>query len=374
MSKTIFSIKFQFVFGLMLGIMLYPSLVFAGPIVRSGDTVSVEADQILESDFYGAGGTVSISGSAEHDVYVTGGSVTINAPVDEDLVIIGGTVQIHGPVGDDLRIIGGEVTLAEEVGGDVVVLGGTLNILSTARIEGDILFFSGEVEISGNVKGGVAGMADIIRIDAGVGGDVKVTARQSLAFGDRSEILGNVTYRSENEIARAQGAVIVGDIVKESIDISKNAGQYALLPVLVLLFAALSAYLLFKSRLQKVIEVTKVSYGVNGLIGLAVLLAVPAVGALLIISILGLIPGIVILITYIVLLILTWVISGIVLGSLVLKSIWKSEKSGILSVIVGVILFDLLVFIPYIGPLLGLAVFLIVLGGISRLIYQAFRS
>ena len=112
----------------------------ASPIVRGGDTVSVDESQILTEDFYAYGGTVVISGSGERDAYIAGGTITINGDVKGDVSILGGVVQIHGKIGDDLRIIGGEVTLADTVVGDVVVLGGSLSILSSAEVEGSILF------------------------------------------------------------------------------------------------------------------------------------------------------------------------------------------------------------------------------------------
>jgi len=354
---------------LIVGLFL-PAMTFAGPIIRSGDDVSVEADQILEGDFYGAGTKVSISGSAENDVYIAGGSVTVNAPVKEDLVIIGGTVQVHGEVGDDLRVFGGEVTIADKVGGDLVMLGGTLKVLSTAEIEGDVLFFGGDLDIAGNVKGSVAGNADYVRIDSGIGGDVDVAAVESLSFGDRAEIMGDVSYRSINELARSQSSVVVGDINQEKLNLDGGLGKYALLPTLVVLFAALSAFLLFKKQLQGLVNTTDSSYGVNGLIGLGAMIIVPVVGVLLLVSILGIIPGILVLAAYLTIILAAWTVSGIILGTFVLSLFNKSKDVTLSATILGVVLMSLLTMLPYVGPLIGVVVFLIVLGGMARIIYN----
>jgi hypothetical protein len=335
--------------------------------------VNVDADQILQGNFYGAGNTVSISGKAEQDVYVAGGTVTINAEVGSDLVVAGGTVQVHAPVGDDLRVVGGDVTVAGKVGGDLVVAGGTVNVLSTAEIDGDILFVGGDVVVSGAVKGSVVGTANTVRIDSGVGGDVKVTADQLLTLTDRAEVMGNVIYKSSAGIARAQNATVTGNVTHQSISSSAGNNTYAILPLFAVLFAALTIFLLFRERLQLVVDTTKTSFGTNGLIGLGVFLTVPVVSVLLMVSVLGIIPGVVLLLAYIALMLIVWVCAGIVLGTLVLKSFMKIERVSLLSIIVGIILFDLVTFIPYIGFLLVLAIFLIVLGGISRLLYASFR-
>lgn len=358
----------------ILGILVLPSIVLASPIVRSGDAVSVEADQVLEGDFYGLGSTVLISGSALHDVHVAGGSVTVNAPVGGDLVILGGTVQVHALVEDDVRVLGGDVVIADHVKGDVVVLGGKLNILSTAMIDGDLLFFGGEVDVSGMVSGSVVGKAERVRIDAGVGGNVSITANQSFSLGDRAEILGNLEYASRADIARSQGAVVVGDINKNTIQEKATIDFYTVfLPLLVILFAALSAYLLFKAQVQELTNTTKISYGVQGLVGLAVFLSVPFISFVLIASVLGFLVGAFLLVAYVLLVLITLIVSGIVCGTLLLVPLTKSTRVTALSTSVGAIVFGLLHFIPYIGILLTITVLLIVMGGISTRIYRIFR-
>lgn len=372
MKTTMKTYRLSF-FALFCAVVFLPGTVFAGPVIRSGDSVSIAADQVIEGDFYAGGGTVSLSGTAEGDAYIAGGTVTVNAEIAEDLVVAGGTVQVHAPVGDDLRIVGGDVTVAEHVGGDLVILGGSVQVLSTAQIEGDILFFGGNIDVKGGVKGSVVGFGDNVRLDSGIGGDVKVTASQLLTLGDRAEVLGNVVYKSPSEIARAQNAVVVGDLIQEQFSSESGSSRYAVLPLLMTLFAALTVFLLFRNRLQGVVDVSKTSYGGNGLVGLGVFLLVPVVSILLLVSVLGFIPGIVLFLSYLLLLIAAWIISGIVLGTFALKFFMKTEKISVLSVIVGVVLFDILVLVPYIGVLLALAIFLVVLGGISRLLYNVFR-
>ena len=354
-------------------ICIAPGLAFAAPIIRSGDSVSVDDNQVLEGDFYGFGSTIVISGEADNDVYLAGGSVTVNAPIKQDLVILGGSVNIHGPVDDDVRVAGGEVTIADHVEGDVVVLGGTLNLLSTASVGGDVLFMGSKVDISGSVAGSVVGRGGQVRIDNSVGGNVSVQASQSFSLGDRAEILGNVEYESMGELARAQGAVVVGDIQKKILP-TAGVNSYALLiPLLILLFSVFTAYLIFRSPMQQVVDATAQSYGIQGLVGLGILLVMPFVGFLLVTSVLGMIVGIVIFIAYVLLIFTTWILSGVVLGTLILKYAAKKPKITLASVTLGVIIFDVLFLVPFIGPFLVFAVFVIVLGGVGTQLYHLIR-
>ncbi len=367
------AVKSQILIGVAISIVLLPSLVFAGPIVRSGKTVSVDADQVLEGDFYGAGNTVLLSGEAQYDVYVAGGSITINSPVAEDLVIVGGTVQVHGVVEDDLRVAGGEVTIANDVRGDVAVFGGTLNVLSTASIDGDVLFFGGDLDISGDVKGSVFGFADTIRIDSSVGGDVDVTARSQFSLGSQAEVFGSVRYKSANDVARAQEAVVIGDLNREELSQASGSNRISVIAIFMLLFAAFTIFLLRKSYLQKVVDITKFSYGIQGIIGLVVFVVIPATSLLLMVSVLGFILGAVLLLSYIILILLTWVIAGVVLGTLVLQPLTKTTKVSLMSVIIGIILLEIIALIPFIGPLLVLVLLLVTMGGIVKIVYSRIR-
>ncbi len=366
--------NYKIVTGSFLVFLLFPLTIFAGPIIRSGDSVSVGTDQVLDGDFYGLGGDISLSGEAKHDVNIAGGTVTVNGPVSGDLVVLGGSVQIHAPVTDDVRIVGGEVVLASTVGGDVVVLGGVLKILPTAEITGDVLYIGGQLDVSGPVRGSVIGRSETVRIDAPVGKDVKVTAVQKLSLGDRADIEGEVLYKSTIDIVRAQKSVVVGSVRKDGMLTQTEYDPFTLmLPFLTVLFVALTVFMLFRVKLQRLTSSVATSYGVLGLIGLGVLLVVPVVSIVLMISVIGAILGIMLLLLYFLGIIGAWMVSGAVIGTLLLKPLTHSSEVTFLTTLVGTLCFTLVVFIPYIGPLLMIAGFVVVLGGISREVYRSVR-
>lgn len=348
-----------------------PVIALAGPVLRSGESVTIGQDQVVDGDFYGAGVAANISGEIQGDAYVVGGTITINAPVTADVAAAGGTVHIHGPVSDDVRIVGGEVTLADTVEGDVFVAGGVLRILSTAVIEGDVLFFGGELAIEGPVEGSVFGKMDRARINAFVGGDVNIRAENNLTLGDRTEVLGAITYRGQQDITRAQNAVVVGDIQTDLVTKERLSLETLLLSIFPLLFAVLTAFLIFRRHLNRAVEDAERSYGKHGLIGLAVFLGVPFVALILMISVLGLIVGMFLLASYIALLFLSWVMTAVLLGSLTMRLFGKGSGVSVLSVIIGALLLQLIMFIPLIGPLAVFAGLLISLGGISLRIYHS---
>jgi hypothetical protein len=349
---------------------------YAGPIIRSGESVSVEASQVLKGDFYGLGGVVTISGQAEDDAYLGGGTVTTNAPTGGDLTIVGGAVQVHGTVGDDLRVVGGDVTLGGVVKGDVVVVGGLLTVLSTATVEGDLIFMGGEVRVEGEVYGSIHGTADRARINSKVGGDISITTGTLVTLGDNAEILGNVTYESRNDLVRAQEARVSGDIRKVEVtpEVQSDFVQTYALGMVVLIFATLSLYFIARARVTRLVEISSEALGISGLVGLGILLAVPFVSGVLMVSVIGSLLGATLLILYGALLITSFIATGAVVGYHVQKLTTKRASVTLGTVSLGTALFSAFSFVPYVGGLLMLACFVVTLGGAGIAIYRTVRS
>jgi hypothetical protein len=364
-------------FIILFGVAGLASLAFAeGPVIRSGQTVGVEANQLLEGDFYGLGNTVTISGEATRDVYALGGTVMTNAPVNEDLVVVGGMVQVNGTVKDDARIVGGEVIIADRIEDDVVVIAGKLHILSTASIVGDLIFMGGEIVIDGPIEGTVYGTGGTIRIDSKVGGDVTVRSAESFTLGDAADIGGNIVYRSDRDIVRGQGAVVAGTLTKESPAGENDAPvlKSLVLNLLIIVFSSLAVFFLAKSRVRTLVENIMTGYGRLGLIGLGMMLAIPVVAVILMTSIIGLLIGVLLLFGYIVLMLLALISLPLLLGSLVQRAAKMGNTITLITVLIGVLSVFLLPFVPFIGLFLLFAGLVVVMGAFGDELYGFFKQ
>ncbi len=346
----------------------------ASTVVRSGETVAISADQSVEGDFYGLGGTVALSGEVSEDVLVVGGTVTMNGDVGADAALIGGTVDVHGLVNDDVRIIGGTVTVAGEITGNLVVVASDLKILSTAKIGGDVLFFGAKGDISGAVAGDVFGTSEYLRVDAPVGGGLDVKTR-SLVLGERAEIAENVSYTSAFELTRAQNAVVTGDVVRsESVVVTENRFKSALIPFLITLFAALVFFLLFKRFTCVVTENTHAHQLRSVLIGFGVIFLIPIAAMILLLSTLGSFLGVLLMATYFVFIMLMLILMGGVAGSYVMPLLKQGNEVTVLSIVVGVVLVHVFLYVPIIGPLLIIPLAVLTLGVIAERVYQLLRT
>ncbi len=362
------------ILGLGIGLFLFAGTASAGPIIRGGEMVSIDASQSLEGDFYGFGSVITLSGAAEHDAYILGGTVTINAPVSEDLTIVGGSVQVHTEIGDDMRVLGGEVTLGGTVKGDVAVVGGILTILSTAKIEGDVLFFGGSLVIEGDVSGTVHGFAESARINATIGGNIEVTAPQGLTLNDKAEVRGDITYQSVGELSRAQNAVVDGKIQKRAMDKDSSGSTRALyLFALATLFMAASLFFMVRSSVYRFVHESFARIGYNGFVGLAMLLVLPFVSVVLFVSFVGIPLGVLILLGYLALITLSFGLTPILIGYSIERAVLKQDSITLRTIIMGVLLNLALIVMP-LGLFILFAFNLITLGAVGVTSFRSLRG
>jgi hypothetical protein len=357
-------------------IFLVPFYTHAETVLRIGPDISVEADQVVEGDYYvsaGLFGKTVMSGTVAEDMYAMGASVIVNGEVGSDLSIFSGTSQLHASVTDDVRILAGEVTIAEDIGGDVFVIASSLSVLSTANISGDVFFFGGVLSIEGDVSGSVHGKAQSVEINGHVMGDVDLVASSGLIFGDTAVIDGSVRYTSLVPLSRSQGTEIVGDIQKAEFVATDTRQQMReiLVPIFMVLFATLSVYLLAKREIELVVTSVENFFVRNFLIGCAVLLLGPLVAIILMATVLGLFVGVIVIAIVLLLYVLGLVLLSAVLGAFVVKLFTKNATVTLISILVGSIVLQLFLFIPVVGPLLLFVLYALTVGALSGRIYQS---
>jgi hypothetical protein len=114
-----------------------------------------------------------------HDVYVrVNGTVDLPSGAGVDtLVAVNSPADVAGTVRDTLVIVNQTATLSGEVGRDVVVANGTLRLEPTARIGGDVVLINGSLD---QADGAVIGGSVVERSGASIGAEFnRVTAAVS---------------------------------------------------------------------------------------------------------------------------------------------------------------------------------------------------
>jgi hypothetical protein len=150
-----------------------------GGKLRTGDNVTVPAEESWDGDLYLLGGRVTVAGLVDGDLTVLGGQVDVTGTVTGDVLAAGGNVSISGEVGGDARLAGGQINVAGTVQEDVAATGGQVTVPAGGDIGGDLIVAGGQVTMSGSVAGSVEGSAGTYSAGGSVGGTEHVVLARS---------------------------------------------------------------------------------------------------------------------------------------------------------------------------------------------------
>jgi cytoskeletal protein CcmA (bactofilin family) len=356
-----------------------------------GSSVIVSSQEVVSENFYGFGRDVSVSGTVSGDAVLAGASVFVPGTVSGDVLAAGGTVNVLGTVSGDVRVAAGEVIISGDVGGDVIAAGGSVRIISGARIGGDVIAAGGMIVFEGETQGAFRVAAGSVRIDGVVERDTIIQGADEIVIGKTSRLHGSFTYYSPVEARIEDGAAIIGSVSfqpitsdhagSQSIDRNSKAwfsavllffGVWWMLKVLSLIVLSLLAVRLFGSSLQSAVEYIEQNPGVSLLYGFSAVALTPIAIVLLCITVVGFLLGVVGVFSYLLFLILSTVLSAFLIGSLFFSKILKKRHYayGYGSAIVGVILFELICLIPFVGWIVALLVFFASAGVLAKRAYQ----
>jgi cytoskeletal protein CcmA (bactofilin family) len=146
---------------------------------RTGQTVVIEAGEVINDDLLVSAQTFVLNGTVKGDIIAVGQTMTIGPTgvVEGDLMAAGSEVVIEGTVMDDARIAGAALTLGSgaQVGDDLMGAGYSLETAPDSTVGGSLFFFGAQALLAGSVKedarAGVGGLS----LQGQVGGDVEAT-------------------------------------------------------------------------------------------------------------------------------------------------------------------------------------------------------
>ncbi|MCC7160710.1 hypothetical protein IT399_03260 [Candidatus Nomurabacteria bacterium] len=346
---------------------------------RGGEQPSVSKNEKVANDLYMGGGSVTSAGSIKGDLITGGGNILISGDVGGDLMAGGGNISIISDIGDDVRVGGGTVVLSGKVGGDLIVGGGQVNI-SGAGIGGDAVIGAGNLSIDAPVEGNVYIGGGNVYVNAPIGGNVKIEA-EKVTLGSSAVISGTLTYKAKNELTKEAGAVVKGEVKFEPIkNKNKNISPLALKAifsaVIVWKFFALLACALLVGLMLRKFNKEIAQFAVKRPFfelgrGVLVMVAMPIISILFFVTVVGIPFGVAGLLGYALIMLFVWVISPIVLGSVLYSYLFKKEiEISWKTILLGVIVYSLLCLIPFVGWLVQMLLMFITLGSLVALKLQ----
>lgn len=343
------------------------SPVSAKVISSQSGAVSVGENEIINDDLFVGAETLNIEGTVNGDVFA--GAETVN---------------ISGVVNGNLHVGASTVNLSGDVGGNVYVGAGTLNV-SGARVAGSVIVGAGNVNLDKEtlVSGSVIAGTGNISLDSTVRRNVMLGAG-SAVIGPNARISKDLYYAigdQEQDLVIPDTAVVSGNIYKSDtgyrasdVEVKQEQFLSALRAARVsaiiggFLSALLIGYLylqFFKNHFLKTSALVSENFWKTLGIGLMVsVLALPAF-VLLLITIVGIpLAGLLFLI-FLIFTYLAKIVVALSLGKWIVAQFKWSKATTFGAFAVGLLTIYVLKFIPMVGGLTGMAVFLSGMGALA---------
>ncbi len=343
--------------------------------LRASGNITIPSSEVINNDLYISGGTVVIDGRVNGDLLVSGGNVTVNGSVSDDVMATGGTLILNGSVDQSIRAAGGTLSLNGKIGQDLVVAGGTVDIGAGSTIGRDAIIASGNGRLSGRVGRGLRASAGDFIIDGQVGKNAFLDVTR-LTLTDRAIIKGNLTYKSENKANIASDAKVGGKIIHKARPQARNTSG-RIFSFIALYFAAflfgVVLFLLFPKRTIQIADTVTSSPWVSLLLGLALLVLIPIVAAIIMIFLITIPLSLTAIALYALGIYLAKVFVGLALGRWA-SGYFKFQMHDILALLVGLLVIMLLGLIPFIGPVIRFLYILFGLGAAGYVLYRIIRE
>ena len=361
----------------VLSLFILPASVFAFE-VESGDSVYVNADEVIEGNFYAAGQAVNIDGKITGDLFCAGQTISVRGEIEGDIICAGQSIDVSGQVGGSVRTVGNTINIRGNIARNLQMFGATLILNPEATIGWDALIGGASADIGGKIGRGLfGGVADII-ISGEINGDVDMSVdsrhqdQSGLIITDSAIINGDLIYTDRHDANISSQASIAGEITKnlpKEKATSKNLSIAWAWGKLYSVFAALVIGLVLISLWRKpIIEITDKMLKKTGKTigwGMIIMLITPILSVILIFTLIGLPLAVILFGLWILAIYLSKIIAGIFIGRGILEKIWKKKKDSLIwAMIIGIIISWLIFSIPLVGWILALIAIWWGLGGL----------
>ena len=141
---------------------------------RGGETVIIEAGEVIDDDLFVSGGRIEVNGTVKGDLFASGSEVTVNGAVEGSLMVAGQTLQVNGPVGGS--VYGGGYTLIlgpeAQINRNLYFGGFSLTTEAGSTVGRGLHAANYQSLLNGDVAHDVSVAAGALELNGSVGGDL----------------------------------------------------------------------------------------------------------------------------------------------------------------------------------------------------------
>lgn len=329
-----------------LSILLTYFFIFGAYKPVSAEVISNESPYIEVSD------NITLDSKRVGDVYVIAEEINVQNEIDGDFFAVGKKITVNSPINGDARLIAEQITINAPINGSLTYLSTNIYISSLGEIEADAYGFTSKMIHDGRI-----------------GRNLSLNNAEDSLSKIAGKVIGNVYY-SGAKPETLDGAFINGQII-ESFEIQNQESNQRLDLIISKIFHSLTMILvgfIFLKLSPKSLDLFSTEYksnlGKNILYGIGTFILFPLATILLFVSIIGFPIGISLVAFIIALSYFGFLIPALSLG----QKIFDKRPVGMLQIITGVLVLDILTMTPYIGSTLSTIIVVSSIGLVARML------
>jgi len=349
--------KYFFLFFLLL----IPTGVLAAPASFSA-AQSLLAASSSPGNAYVGGASVVITAPVAGDLTAIGGSVVAASPVAGDEMLLAGSISSRAPVSGDFRALGGNISVEESIKGDLVALG--FSVVDSGRAGGSVFIAAWNATLTAGAGGPVTIYGNNVSLAGDFAGDVTIVASGHIGIAENTTIHGSLSYEAPEKAVLPASAIVEGGVTYKNVSYLPDAGTSRILSFvsvgLFLLVRILGALILagllaglFPKLTQAVVarayEARVRNALLTTLLGFAAVVATPILFVFLMLTFVGIGLAFLLLIVYALVLLLSFMYAGILLGGIYARRYAGREVMLWRDGVLGMLVISVISFIPIVG-------------------------
>jgi cytoskeletal protein CcmA (bactofilin family) len=320
----------------------------------STDLYAVTPDQTVSDEIWVVANTVEADGTFGNDLFAAAGTdMSLKGLYEGNLWAAAGmTATLTGDCRRNVRLTGQTLRIDGKIAGNLMAMGNTIIIGTNTTIAGNARLIGTSVVMEGTIQGNIwINSARSVTLGGRMQGDVRVVSAD-IVLPATAHISGNLSYSSSQELLPADG-VVAGKLERItpeppprfSVDRVKTHALWFFAAFLVgvpfiatfPMTAAMASLLARKSPMKCLA------------VGFIASFVLPVLGLMSISSLVGLPLGALILASWGILVYVSRIIMGLMIGTLILKSGTASIGRVLISMASGLAVIYLATLIPSIG-------------------------
>jgi cytoskeletal protein CcmA (bactofilin family) len=363
----------SFVMGVLACALGLAPAAGAADLEHGNPNYTLAAGEEVKTDLIVIGDRVRIDGDVDGDLIAMSQSIIVDGHVKGDILAFAQELRVNGPVDGNVRAWCQTTSLNSTVGRNVMAVGGALELADKATVGGTMTLAAGTTELEGRIAGDLLVFSGDIDINGYLGHDATIRADR-LSIGSGAEIVGQTKYEGRRQPSIAAGAKLGSPI---QITIPRRGPDYTRLAYYwhrVLLWGAsflfgLLVLLLLPGFFADAVQSAKRVGPAMGF-GALFLFATPVVAVLACVTIVGLAIGVTTFFLFFIALYSSQIFVASWLGEQLLGGAPVGVGAAVGRLALGLAIIRVLSMVPIAGSLIA---FIVIIWGLGALVLALHR-